>query len=262
MKLQHLFRRKRKIGLCLSGGGLRGIAHIGVLKAIEEKGIEIAAISGTSAGAIIGALHAHGYSSDTMLHMLEESSFFSRKSFRLLTSGIFSNTFLLDLFKRHLPEDNFSSLTKPLHVAAVDINAGAAVYFSQGALHLPLLASASIPFVLPTVAIKGHLFCDGGVLNNLPIEPLLQRKMKIIASHVNSVSKLNTEEMQKLSSRALLNRVFHLGMSNHVYLKRAHCDVFIEPPNLVRYSLFDKKNMKVLYDLGYKYAAEALKAFE
>ncbi len=254
--------KKRKIGLCLSGGGLRAIAHLGVLKVLEEKNIKPDYISGTSAGAIIGALYAYGYSSDELMSILSESTFFSRKAVKLQSGSIFSTSFLTDIYKKYLPENNFSSLKTPLIIAATDINLGTIRYFSKGNLYEPLLATASIPFIFPSTNIEEHTFCDGGLLNNLPIEPIAEHCNFIIASHVNSVSQLSAMEAKKLSPKAMLERLFHLGMANVVNQKKKDCDVFIEPPNLVQYSMFEKKNAQQLFDLGYEYASQALQSLK
>lgn len=252
-------RKDRKdIGLCLSGGGLRAIAHIGVLKALEELEIRPAAISGTSAGAIIGSLFAYGYGADELMEIVAKETFFSRKSFKLQTSGIFKTSLLTDLYSKYLPKDNFDSLKIPMTIAATDISAGTVVFFSEGELYGPLLATASIPFIFPPTLINDRIYCDGGLLNNLPIEPLQQQGNYVIASHVNAVSVINPAECKKLSARSMAERLFYLGMANPVNQKKKDCNIFIEPANLVRYSMFDKKNARLFFDLGYESAMHAL----
>lgn len=254
--------QKEKIGLCLSGGGLRAIAHIGILKAMEELQIRPAAISGTSAGAIIGTLFAYGYGADELMTIVGKESFFTRKSFRLQTSGIFNTRFLTDIYSKYIPENDFSALKIPMTIAATDINLGKEVFFSKGELYKPLLATASIPFIFPPTLINSHIFCDGGLLNNLPVEPLLGENHFIIAAHVNAVSPVSEEECKKMSAKAMAERLFYLGMANHVNQKRKDCNIFIEPSNLVRYSMFDKKNAQQLFDLGYEAAINALQPLQ
>lgn len=254
-------RKDRKnIGLCLSGGGLRAIAHIGVLKALEELNITPAAISGTSAGAIIGSLFAYGYTADELMEIVAKETFFSRKSFKLQTSGIFKTSFLTDIYKKYLPENDFNALKIPMTIAATDIGLGTEVFFSTGELYGPLLATASIPFIFPPAVIEERIYCDGGLLNNLPIEPLRQQENYIIASHVNAISTISQEECKKLSARSMAERLFYLGMANPVNQKKKDCNIFIEPANLVQYSMFDKKNAPLFFDLGYEAAMKALQS--
>lgn len=250
--------QEKRIGLCLSGGGLRAIVHLGVLQLLEERDIKPGHISGTSAGAIIGALYASGLKAGTLMEILGNNTFFSRRTLKLQTGGIFSTGVLTDIFKAYLPQNDFSHLNIPLTVAATDINLGTTRYFTEGDLHKALLATAGIPFIFPSTNIGEHIFCDGGLLNNLPIEPLQANCDLIIAAHVNAVGPMSGAEIGKLSPKAMLQRLFHIGMAHPVNLKKKHCDIFIEPPDLVRYSMFSKKNARELFDLGYEHAKEAL----
>lgn len=253
-----MLKDRKDIGLCLSGGGLRAIAHIGVLKALEELEISPVAISGTSAGAIIGSLFAYGYRADELMEIVAKESFFNRKSFRLQTSGLFKTSLLTDIYSKYLPENDFSTLKIPMTIAATDISLGTEVFFSEGELYGPLMATASIPFIFPPTVIEDRIYCDGGLLNNLPIEPLLQQQNYVIASHVNAVSVISPAECKKLSARSMAERLFYLGMANPVNQKKKDCNIFIEPPNLVQYSMFDKKNARLFFDLGYEAAMTAL----
>lgn len=249
--------QENKIGLCLSGGGLRAIAHLGVLKLLEERNIKPDHISGTSAGAIIGALYANGLRSATLMEILGNNTFFSRRTFRLQTGGMFSTRVLTDIFKKYLPENDLSRLKIPLVIAATDINSGTIKYFTEGNLHEALLATSGIPFIFPSTEIDEHMFCDGGLLNNLPIEPLQDRCNFIIAVHVNAVGPLSQEAVKGLSPKAMLERLFNLGMAHPVNIKKKDCNIFIEPPDLVRYSMFSKKNAQELFDIGYQHAKDA-----
>lgn len=253
-----MLKNKKAIGLCLSGGGLRAIAHIGVLKALEVLQITPAAISGTSAGAIIGTLFAYGYKADELMELVGKETFFSRKSFKLQASGIFKTSLLTDIYNKYLPENDFSALKVPMTIAATDIGLGKEVFFSAGELYGPLLATASIPFIFPPTVIGDRIYCDGGLLNNLPIEPLQQQEYSIIAAHVNAVGAISQAECKKLSARSMAERLFYLGMANPVNQKKNACDIFIEPANLVQYSMFDKKNAPLFFDLGYEAAMKAL----
>lgn len=254
---QKLFKKK-KTGLCLSGGGLRALAHIGAIKAMEEKGIKIDFIAGTSAGAIIGALYSYGYTADQMMSMVAENTFFSRRSIKITSGSMFNANLVNSILEKHLPVKEFESLPIPLFVAATNINQGQCKIFSSGPLFPALIASASIPYVFPSVVIDGNKYCDGGLINNLPIEPLLAQNCRIIASHVNATESLDLDALKKLSARTMLARLFNLGVSSHVYPKKEHCDLFIEAPGLTKYSLFDKKNANQLFEAGYQYAKTAL----
>ncbi|MCD2421614.1 patatin-like phospholipase family protein [Niabella pedocola] len=243
------FRKKQKIiGLTLSGGGMRGVAHIGVLKALEEYGLKPGIISGSSAGAIIGAFYAAGFSPQQMQEIVIRTSFFSRSSFRLGTTGIFNTVFLQRLFKESFPDDNFNVLKTPLYVAATEITHGRTEYFSDGKLFQALLASASIPYIFPPIRIGSKVYMDGGILNNFPIEPIYNKCDVLIGSHVNS---LMYDDMQKISARKVFDRVVHLAIGKSVYSKAHACDLFFDPPGMTQFSLFDKRGIPQMLDITY-----------
>lgn len=242
------------IGLTLSGGALRAIGHIGVLKALEQHGIFPSVLSGTSAGSVVAAFHATGYAPEEMFAIIHETDFFPRSGFRLRSSGLFKPDFLIKLFSQYLPAD-FSSLKLPLYVAATELTAGVTEYFHEGPLYRALLASSSIPFILPSVQDGNKVFMDGGILNNLPIEPVRDKCDFLIGVHVNSISKENT---LPAGVRKTFDRIFHLALSNTVYAKATHCDLFIDPPDMTRFSMLDKKEAQTIFDHCYSHAMRQL----
>lgn len=243
-------------GLTLSGGGLRAIGHIGVLKALEQHGIKASILSGTSAGAVVGAFYAAGYSPDEMFTIIHKTDFFPKSYFRLRTNGLFSAAFLVKLFTQFLPKD-FAGLKLPLWVAATELTAGVTEFFHEGDLYKALLASSSIPFVLPAVQEGNKMYMDGGILNNLPVEPLRDRCDYLIGVHVNAIS----HEMP-VGMRKTFDRVFHLALSNAVYAKADQCDLFLDPPDMIRYSLLDKKDAQKIFDHTYSYAMRELEMLQ
>ncbi|RKT00872.1 patatin-like phospholipase family protein [Chryseobacterium defluvii] len=248
-------KKKPVIGLTLSGGGMRGIAHIAVLKALEEYNLKPHIISGTSAGSIIGAFYSLGKTPDEMIEIVKQTTFFSRSYLRLSKNGIFSSSFILKLFRDHFPEDNFSILKIPVYVAATELTHGIVDFFSEGKLFEPLLASSSVPFVLPPVRIGEKLYVDGGVLDNLPIEPIIDKCDLLIASHVNSIS---YDELKNMSLMKEFDRILHLAIAKSVYSKAKSCDIFLDPPKMTKFSLFNKRNLDEMFREVYEYACKEL----
>ncbi|UOU99723.1 patatin-like phospholipase family protein [Chryseobacterium daecheongense] len=248
-------KKKPVIGLTLSGGGMRGIAHIAVLKALEEYHLKPHIISGTSAGSIIGAFYSLGKTPDEMIEIVKQTTFFSRSYLRLSKNGIFSSSFILKLFKDHFPEDNFSILKIPVYVTATELTHGIVDFFSEGELFNPLLASSSVPFVLPPVRIGEKLYVDGGVLDNLPIEPIIDKCDFLIASHVNSIS---YDELKNMSLMKEFDRILHLAIAKSVYSKAKSCDIFLDPPKMTKFSLFNKKNLDEMFKEVYEYTCKEL----
>jgi NTE family protein len=241
---------KSKIGIVLSGGGARGVAHLGILKALEEFGIVPTHISGTSAGAITGAFYAAGYSIPEIVSILKKGQIFNFSNILIKRQGLFAMKGFHDIYKEYFPTDSFEDLNIPLYVAATDILKGESVYFSSGNLSQSLMASSCIPMLFQPVNYKNTLFVDGGVLNNFPTEPLKGQCDIIIGSYVNSIKK----EVDQVHMNNIMDRCFHLAMKGSVQSKIDSCSLYIEPPNMSKFSIFNLKRADEIFDYGYQYA--------
>ncbi|WP_337844926.1 patatin-like phospholipase family protein [Thermus sp.] len=155
-------------GLALSGGGARGLAHIGVLEVLLEAGLDFQVVAGTSMGAIVGALFAAGMSPKEMLALAHRTPWLGLLGLSP-REGIFSRRKLKDFLAEHLPP-TFQDLRRPLAVTAVDVRSGRLLYLTQGDLPSAVLASAAYPGLLAPVEREGVLLFDGGVLDNLPVD--------------------------------------------------------------------------------------------
>ncbi|WKX76889.1 patatin-like phospholipase family protein [Zobellia laminariae] len=131
------------IGLVLSGGGIRGVAHIGAIKALEEHGIFPTHIAGTSAGAVVGALYASGASWAEILHFFKTIPLFRTQNYARSKPYFFDTEKYYENFKKFFPVDDFSALKKPLYVTATDIIRGTLKVFHKGQVIRPVLASAT-----------------------------------------------------------------------------------------------------------------------
>jgi len=159
-----------RIGLVLSGGGARGFAHIGVLRVLERYGIEVDALAGTSMGAVLGALYAHGYRADD-LHELAAGVSWRDIIDLSLSGGVVKGEKLHQLLATYLPA-RFEDLGKRLAVTCTDIEAGEQLVFTSGDLITPVRASACLPGAFEPVEYQGRTLADGGILNNLPVDAL------------------------------------------------------------------------------------------
>jgi NTE family protein len=239
-----------KIGLVLSGGGIRGVAHLGVIKALNEMGIQVDAVSGTSAGAIVGAFHCSGFNTDEILQIVKEKKFFGFSNFLFGKAGFFDMITFKDLYLTYFEDNKIENLSKPLFITATDIVKGELRYFDKGDLDVALMASSCVPMVFQPIEHDGTIFLDGGILNNFPIEPLLNTCDKIIGVHVNSLSK----DLNQIHMKDMLDRSFHFTISSQVKHKMKDCSVFIEPPNMSRFGMFDMGKIDEIYSYGYEYA--------
>ena len=239
---------KVKIGLALSGGGVRGISHLGVLKALNEASIFPTKVSGSSAGAIAGAMYCQGYKPEEVLKIIVETNYFKFLRPAISWKGILKMDSVGDLFKIYLPHNSFEELKTPLAVAATEIRKGKVIYFDEGELIRPILASSCIPGMFEPIQIKKKHLVDGGVLNNLPVEPLEGMCDYIIGVNCNHLpQESNIKSMKKLIERSVI-----MSMNFNVYSRKSKCDYFIETPGLGNYGVFDIKKAPELFQSGYE----------
>ncbi len=245
------------INLVLSGGGVRGFAHLGVIKFLNETGIRIHHLSGTSSGAIVAAFIAGGYSPDECLRIFNEEKMLLRLR-ATMQPGFFKMDGLEPFFLHYFPTNSFESLEKKLTVSATDIVNAKTIYFSSGELIRPVLAASSIPVIFRPVEFKNHKLIDGGLLNNLPVEPLLEDKLPIIGIHVNPVATIN----EFPNTLRVMERCFNLTVYTNVKERMRLCDLVIEPPELKRYSVHQYSKAAEIFSIGYEYAQSVSKQIE
>ncbi|MDA7854871.1 patatin-like phospholipase family protein [Cyclobacteriaceae bacterium] len=248
-------REEKGIGLALSGGGCRSVAHLGMMQALIEQGVSFSQVAGSSAGVIIGALYCRGISPKEILKILSALNYLSIFRPALNWQALLNLEKVIDFLTIHLPEDDFSSLNIPLVVVATDLNKGKIKYFKKGQLWRPLIASCSIPVVFSPVKIKGTAYVDGGLLNNLPIEPLKKKYNYVIGLHCNPIGIIRT----RVNWKKQLERSWLLAISSRDRLKIKKIDLFWEPPELSSYHVFNFKRLDTIFEIGYDYALQQLR---
>ncbi len=246
-----------QFGLVLSGGGTRGMAHIGAIKAMEEYGIRPSHIAGTSSGAVVGAFYAAGYSSEEMLDFFKKTPFFSFSNYTFWKPGFLDSDKFYSVFRAYFPEDSFEALNKKLFIPATDIIHGKSKVFSSGQLLKPMIASAAVPGVLSPLEIDGVLYSDGGVLNNFPIEPLQAHCDKIIGIYLSPIQKINASDIR--TSYRVMERAYHLATAKDSIQKFPLFDKIICPEELYPYGTFDMYSLDTIFQIGYETAKRELK---
>lgn len=245
------------IGLVLSGGGIRGVAHIGAIKALEEYGIFPTHISGTSAGAIVGVLYAGGLGWAEILDFFQTIPIFHAKKYARRKPGFIDTEKFYDNFKKYFPDDDFKQLKKPLFVTATNVEKGTLKIFSKGELIRPVLASATFPGVFTPIKIGDSYYVDGGVLNNFPIEPLQATCERIIGVYVNPLKKITIAELKH--SFNVAERAYKIKSAAESIQKFAQCDLIIHPDALSNFGTFDMYSIGAIFDLGYNETKKLLK---
>jgi len=246
--------KKYKTGIVLSGGAARGFAHVGVLKALNEAGIYPDVISGVSAGAIVGSLYADGYKPDEIIEIFGEKKMFNFIRLAIPNSGLARITGMEEVMREHLRAKKFQDLEIPFFVAATNYNKGEIEYFNEGELLPRIIASASIPVLFAPVKIGDYSYVDGGVIDNMPLEPLKGKCRKIIGVHVNPTG--YTDEAEGIMKIAV--RSFHLSVSAEINNKINSFNPYIEPEKLRNYGLLDVGHGREMFQIGYEKAKEVI----
>ncbi|MFD2035745.1 patatin-like phospholipase family protein [Belliella marina] len=204
--------RKKTVSLVLSSGGARGMAHIGVIEAIEEAGYEIVSIAGSSAGALIGGIHAAGQLPvfKDWICNLDRIDVFSLMDFTLSSKGFIKGDKVFNEIKKFISDCQIEELQIPFICNAVEIPLGKEKIFDKGSLFDAIRASVSIPTVLTPAKIHGKEFVDGGIINPIPLS-LLPKTSKgefVIAVDLNaSKDKLVTQIIEKTIKKESESRI-------------------------------------------------------
>lgn len=242
-----------KLGLALSGGGAKGFAHIGVFKLLEECGLMPDVIVGTSAGALMGALFADGYSADEITDLFTGREFSEFAQFQIPKSGLFDSTRFRHFLKRHLRAKNIEDLKIPLIVMATDLDHGESHEFTSGPIVEAVTASCSIPIIFSPVTIDGIHYVDGGLFHNFPVSIIRGMCERVIGVNVSP-----------LVPQKYKQTIFHIAERSYHYMFRANtledremCDVLIEAEEFDMYKTFDLENVSQIVGIGYDAAVRA-----
>ena len=238
------------LALALSGGGARGIAHLGVLAALDELAIPVRALAGASSGGIASAFYAAGMAPRELLRLLQATSIPRLTRLAFSRHGLLGLDAVERLLARYLgPVTRFEDLRLPLTLVATDLAAGESVYFSQGPLLPPLLASSAVPILYRPVVYQQRQLVDGGLLNNLPVEPLLGLGCPVVGVHCNPLNR----EASLPTLRRVVERTLQIALSANIASRKAQCALLLEPPQLQQYRPLDFRKAAELFEIGYRY---------
>jgi NTE family protein len=244
------------IGLALSGGGMRGVAQIGVIKALEEHGIQPTHVAGSSAGAIVGSLYAYGYNWEEIFDFFKNIQLLNITKYALGKPGIIDAEKFYPEFKAYIKKDNFDALEKVMFITATDILKGKLKIFKSGELIRPILASAAFPGVFAPVKIDDTYYIDGGALNNFPVEQLKPDCDIVIGAYVNGYQDISIDKLKH--SYNVVERAFKLKSVQEDHQKFKDCDVIISPKELDNYATFDNSYLDEIFKIGYDAATSLL----
>lgn len=244
----HLKSKPYKFGIALSGGGARGIVHIGVLEALHKYGIRPDIISGASAGALVGVFYAAGMEPLQILELVKANKMVKMFKWQMPSNGLIDIKKVISLLEMNIEQDDFAGLKKPFYCSVVNLNSGLSEIKHEGKLFQWVLASASIPIIFEPQVIDGNSYADGGLLNNLPVDCIRDQCRILIGVHVNH----NGQEENISGIKAVAERTFRLAMSQNVRGSMAKCDFVIDPPETRKYNTFDFKKADELFKIGFE----------
>jgi len=247
--------RKYNTGLVLSGGAARGFFHLGVLKALEENNIRPDIISAVSAGSIAGAFYADGYSPDEILGIYKGMNILEIMQITMPKTGFFNAKGLKATLEKHLRAKTFDQLKIPLIVSVTNVLKGRVEYLQKGPLTDAVLASSAVPVLFEPVKIGSEIYIDGGVMDNMPVEPLKKKCKKLIGVYI-----IPTGEITRLNGIThIAERAFYLSMASKIMEKEAVFDLYIAPGDITKYGFFDMKKAIEMFELGYSHTKKVLK---
>jgi NTE family protein len=258
MNTRPSINKSKKVGLALSGGGIRGVAHLGVIQALTDHGIEFSHISGTSAGAIAAAFFAEGYAPKEILQIIKDAKLFKMLRPAFGSTGLVSILNARFLIEKYIPHNSFSQLKTHITIAAVDLGEARLVYFTEGELNMAILASCCLPGIFRPIVIDEHMYVDGGILNNFPVEPLVGNCDLIIGSCCNNLPVVTEIK----SFRNLVDRAAMIAINSSLNNHKILCDVVIEPQGLGGYGIFDTDAAEEIYAIGYEEGLKTIKENE
>lgn len=246
--------KKYHTGFVLSGGFIKGFAHLGAIQALIEHDIRPQIISSTSAGSLVGALYADGNEPYQVLEFFDGLKFYDFTKPILPTTGFFELDELQDFLRTNLKRQRIELLPVPMVIAATDLDHGKSIYFRKGDIAQCVAASCSMPVLFSPITIDGIHYVDGGVLMNLPVSPIRDDCQRIYAINV---SPMLTPDY-KLNIINIAERSYQFIFRSNTVAEREMADVLIEPVNLSGYSNMDLDKSREIFKAGYEKAKEVL----
>ena len=246
--------RPYQLGLALSGGSIKGFAHLGVLKYLDEVGLRPEIIAGTSAGSIMGAFYASGYAPEEIHEILSQTGFMQMTSFTTKGGGIFSTTKFLQLLKKNLRHRNLEDLPIPMRIVATDLNRGEPHVFTEGPLAKIILASSSIPILFCPVEIDGHTYVDGGLFRNFPVTAIREDCEEVIGMNLGPVQSAEIP----MNIKDIANRAWELIFRQNTTPDCAACDYLLETSEVTKFGMFEVSASEQLMKIGYELAKAEL----
>lgn len=251
-------REDHGIGLALGGGGVLGAAHIGVLRAIEEQGLAVSHIAGTSIGAFIAAFYAFGKSWQEIEAIVKDLNWLDASELSLSRFGILSNQKLGEILAEHIGEKDFGQARIPLAVVATDIFSGDRVVLQEGSVARGVMASTCVPGVFNPVSWNERLLVDGGIVENVPVTTLREMGAEILVGVALGTGSTR-EPPENILDVLLRSFYFTIESATRAQTKDAH---LLIKPDLAFANLISTDQVEALMARGHLEAQQVLSGSE
>jgi len=247
---------KIKIGIALSGGTARSVAHIGVLKALEENGIKPDFLSGTSGGAIVAVFYAAGRSIGELENMAQDLSWRNLAGLTIPKLGLLSSEKIRKFIVSEIGEITFRDLKIPTVIVAANLTTGKKMIFKDGEVAIACQASSSIPEVYTPVEIDGHAIVDGGLVEYLPIRALNEFECEMFRLGVNLGFEKHEHPKPKHLIEVIMQVTGFIAHQNAVVSERYAN--FVIRPDLERFNPFALNKAEDMIAEGYRSAMSVM----
>lgn len=247
-----------KVGLVLSGGGTKGIAHAGVLKFLKEKNIDVDILSCCSAGSIVGSLYAAGKSPEEILDFFQSVYFFNWKHFAFNQPGLVSSVIFKNYLSPIFQDKKLGDLDKEIKIVATELVSGTQKIFDENFKVVDaVIASCSIPGITTPYILGDEMYCDGGVLNNFPADIIRENCDKLIGVFVSPPHEIKMDDLKTI--KAIVSRSYDLLSYRIEKIKFDYCDWFISSQELSNYGTFERRKdrLEEIFNIGYEAAKES-----
>lgn len=247
-------RKPYKIGLVLSGGGARGFAHAGALKALEEMGIKPDIMAGVSAGSVVTAMYCSGMKPDEILKAFADAKFTDFAEIGVPKEGFFSMDGFKKFLRKHISFKDIKDLPLPAIICATDLDTYSRAAFYEGDIAECVSASCSIPIVFRPVVINGTTYVDGGVTANLPAWVLRDHCKYLIGINCSPVPRRGKPK----SILDIAHRTYDLLIKTNAIEQMRMCDLAVSLNDIAKYNVFNLKEINRVFRSGYDSTMSAL----
>ena len=244
-----------KIGFALSGGFVKGFAHLGAMQALFENGIRPGIISGVSIGSVAAVFIADGKEPHEVLELFMGKDFGSFTSFTRSPGGFMHLHHFYDFLRDNISVKNIEELKIPVIITATNLDRALGVNFRKGDIATHISASCCVPGLFAPIKIDGEYYVDGGVLMNLPVSVIRGKCDKVVAVNL---SRSVSHQQYKMSVVGVLYRAYGLMANCNIVHDRRMADLLIEPAGLDGYSNRELDKGREIFDRGYQAALKVI----